>query len=106
LETLVHLNPPVFFKYRIIRIELSEDLVEKIATAVLPPDWRAEPSPPSTKRIGDARVRESRSAILEQMPSVIISAEVNCVLNPAHPDFKKITISSRPQDFAFDPRLL
>jgi RES domain-containing protein len=105
LETLVHLNPPVFFKYKIIRIEFSEDLVEKIATAALPPDWRAEPPPPSTKRIGDAWVRESRSAILA-VPSIIISDEVNYVLNPAHPDFKKRITIARPQDFAFDPRLL
>lgn len=104
LETLVHLNPLVFLKYKIIRIEFSEDLVERIATAVLPPDWRAEPPPHSTKRIGDPWVRESRSAILA-MPSVIISDEVNYVLNPAHPDFKKITIS-QPQDFVFDPGLL
>jgi hypothetical protein len=40
------------------------------------------------------------------VPSVIISDAGNYVLNPAHPDFKKITISSRPKDFAFDPRLL
>jgi RES domain-containing protein len=104
LETIVHLNPPVLFKYKIIRIEFADELVEKISAAILPRDWRAEPPPPSTKWIGDAWVRESRCAILA-VPSVIISDEVNYMLNPAHPNFKKVALGE-PEDFAFDPRLL
>jgi RES domain-containing protein len=38
-------------------------------------------------------------------PSVIVSGEPNFLLNPAHPDFKKITIG-KPERFMFDPRLL
>jgi len=54
--------------------------------------------------IGDAWVREARSAVLA-LPSVIISGEPNYLLNPAHPDFKMISIC-KPEMFAFDPRLL
>jgi RES domain-containing protein len=103
LETLVHLNPPVIFRYMIMRIEFSDDLVERLATVVLPRDWKAEPPPASTKQLGDAWVRESRSAILAA-PSVIIPDEVNYMLNPAHADFRKIT-TGNPQEFSFDPRL-
>ena len=104
LETLVHLNPPVLFKYVAIRVQFDDAIVEIITAKALPADWQTEPPPPSTKSIGDAWARERRSAIL-QLPSVIISGEPNYLLNPAHPDFKKISIG-KPALFAFDPRLL
>ena len=49
-------------------------------------------------------MREARSAILA-LPSAIIPNEPNFLLNPAHPDFKTISIH-KPEPFAFDPRLL
>jgi RES domain-containing protein len=45
-----------------------------------------------------------RSAILA-VPSVIITGETNYLLNPAHPDFRKIAVGQHA-GFAFDPRLL
>jgi len=104
LETLVHLNPPVLFRYVTIRIEFDDALVEMFAPAHLPPDWQEEPPPPSTREIGDLWVKESRSAVLE-LPSVIVPGEHNYLLNPAHRDFRKISIA-KPEPFAFDPRLL
>lgn len=104
LESLVHLNPPVFFEYVAFRIEFAEDLVEKWSLSRLPANWSEEPPPPSTKKIGDIWVKEARSAILE-LPSVIISGETNYLLNPSHPDFPEISIA-KPESFAFDPRLI
>jgi len=91
LENLVHLNPPMSFKYVAIRIEFDTALVEKAALSKLPADWSIEPPPPSTKQLGDAWVRGGRSAILA-VPSVIVSSEINYLLNPAHPEFKKISV--------------
>lgn len=102
LESLVHLNPPVLFKYVVFRLSFPAELMEEFLK--LPPDWQAEPPPPATKAIGDLWVREARSAILA-LPSIIIPGETNYLLHPAHPDFKKITMG-KPQRFAFDPRLL
>ena len=104
LENLVHLNPPMIFKYVAIRIEFDTGLIEKAALSELPADWRVEPPPPSTKQLGDAWVRAGRSAILA-VPSMIISSELNYLLNPAHPGFKKIFVG-KPEEFTFDPRLL
>lgn len=104
LESLVHLNPPVPFKYIAIRVQFAETLIGKVPLKSLPADWRAEPPPPSSKAVGDAWARQGRSAVLE-LPSVIISGEANYLLNPAHPDFKKISIG-KPEPFSFDPRLL
>ncbi len=104
LESLVPLNPPVLFKYVAIRIEFDDALLEIMPARNLPADWRAEPPPPSSKAVGDGWVRAARSAVLA-LPSVLISGEPNYLLNPAHPDFKKISIG-KPEPFAFDPRLL
>ncbi len=104
LESLVHLNPPVLFKYAAIRIKFDDALLEIMPARNLPADWRAEPPPPSSKAVGDGWVWEARSAVLA-LPSLLISGEPNYLLNPAHPDFKKISIG-KPEPFAFDPRLL
>jgi RES domain-containing protein len=104
LENLVHLNPPVLFKYVAFRVEFDDALVEEFPQRLLPADWSAEPPPVSSKAIGDAWVRESRSAVLA-LPSALLAGEPNYLLNPAHPDFRK-TVISKPEVFTFDSRLL
>lgn len=103
LECLVHLNPPLAFRFVSIRLGFPDALVETYPIGKLPREWRQEPPPPSCQHLGDAWVREARSAILA-LPSVI-SGDTNYLVNPAHPDFRKIRID-RPQGFVFDPRLL
>lgn len=103
LEILVHLNPPVRFKYVAMRVKFDAALMETVPPKTLPVDWQSEPPPPSSQAVGDAWVRQARSAAM--LPSVIISGEPNYLLNPAHPDFRSISIG-RPEPFAFDVRLL
>lgn len=102
LESLVHLNPPVFFQYVAFPIEFPETLIT--SPSELPADWRLEPPGPSSKAIGDAWVQANKSAVLA-VPTVIIPAETNYLLNPMHADFKRVSIG-KPQPFAFDSRLL
>lgn len=104
LETLVHLNPAMRFKYLIFSIEFDDHLVETLPPASLPIGWRDEPPPPATKRLGDFWVKQARSAVLE-LPSVIIPSESNYLLNVSHPDFKSMTIGNAGA-FFFDSRLL
>lgn len=52
--------------------------------------------------MGDEWVVQQRSMILT-VPSVILG-EWNYVLNPAHPDFQRITLAE-PVPFRFDIRL-
>ena len=103
LESLVHLNPPFRFKYVAFPLKFDVALVEYFPVKSLPSDWRLEPTPPSTKTIGDVWVKAAQSAVLA-LPSVI-TGDNNFLLNPAHPDFKKIIIG-KPEPFVFDPRLL
>ena len=103
LESLVHLNPPVLFNYVAFPLQFDDVFVEFFPLKNLPADWRTEPPPPVTKAIGDDWVKAARSAVLA-LPSVI-TGDTNYLLNPAHPDFKKITVG-KPEPFVFDPRLL
>jgi RES domain-containing protein len=104
LELLVHHNPRRPNRFKAFAFRFPDELIETLALRALPRDWRQEPPPPFSQRHGDVWVRELRSAVLA-VPSIIIPEECNYLLNPAHPDFKKISIG-KPEDFVFDPRLL
>jgi RES domain-containing protein len=69
----------------------------------LPKKWQTYPAPFALRKIGDDWFRQASSAVLK-VPSVIVVLEYNYLLNPLHPDFKKITIGP-PTPFLFDPRL-
>jgi RES domain-containing protein len=104
-EKYVHLPKPisrssVFVKFRIGFGKLA---VKRLEILDMPHDWRVEPVPRSTQRLGDAWVASGEAAILA-VPSVLIPEEINFVLNPAHPDYHLIEISKH-EDFTFDARL-
>lgn len=103
LENLVHLNPPVAFRYVKFDIEFNVATVESLATANLPANWRQEPPSASTQALGNAWVKSGTTAILA-VPSVIVPGDMNYLLNPTHPDFRKIKIG-KPDKFVFDSRL-
>lgn len=69
-----------------------------------PSDWRSDPPSRSTQAVGDAWVRAGATAIL-RVPSVIVPVEFNYLINPAHPDAKRIVVG-KPMAFPFDRRLL
>lgn len=104
LELLVHRDARRPNRFTAFFFQFPDSLVETLRLRDLPEDWRLEPPPPSTQQIGDDWVRKARSAVLA-VPSIIIPEELNYVLNPAHPDFRKVTIG-KPQNFVFDTRLL
>lgn len=97
-------RPALLDSYEMLQMTLPERTVITVNTADLPTGWRALPPPSGTQRIGDLWVADGRSAVL-QVPSVIIPAESNFLLNPAHPDFEDVTIAG-PEPFGFDPRLI
>jgi RES domain-containing protein len=55
------------------------------------------------RAFGDAWIRERRTAVLV-LPSVVARREGNVLLNPQHPDFKKIVAGS-PEPVVWDARL-
>ena len=105
LEIFVHVQPLVpREKYLAYFVEWDEALMEKLPINQLPPDWRASPPGPATMQIGDQWVREARSVVLA-VPSAIVAAERNFLLNPAHPKFRRLR-AHKPVEFVFDPRLV
>lgn len=105
LEVLVGLQKTgVLASYVLTSAAFDEDSVEVLSPDSLPDNWRRYPAPPEMQVIGDRWVIEHRSLAL-QVPSAIIAAESNYLLNPAHPDFASVAVSA-PVAFAFDERLV
>lgn len=87
--------------WSMIGAEIPLELIERPAR--VPSNWRDMPYPPETQRFGTTWVREARSAAL-RVPSTVVLGEFNYLLNPAHPDFARITLHP-PEPFDFDARL-
>lgn len=105
LELLVHLTPvPPDDRYLSFRLDWDNKLTDHFPVKNLPTRWNAEPPDVHTMQIGDEWVRIGKSVALA-VPSVLSASEINFLLNPKHPDFKKIKIS-RPVEYRFDSRLL
>ena len=105
LELVVHLeNIDVLPSYSIIEVNFDSSLVTRLNRSRLPASWQDNPPPPELFAIGDAWISAGSSVVLE-VPSAVIESEVNYLINPAHPDFKLLTIGpARP--FRLDGRLL
>ncbi len=69
----------------------------------LPKNWRSYPAPEALKDIATAWINKSSTAVLA-VPSAVIPSEQNYLLNPRHPDFRRIRIQSAIP-FEFDPRM-
>lgn len=67
----------------------------------LPPHWMETPAPGSIKEWGTKQLQKHLAL---QLPSVIIPSESNFILNPLHPNFKKIRIKEVAA-FTFDRRI-
>ena len=105
LEMLVHLQAhDLMRRYVIFEVSFDETLMKTIDPATLPKTWHRSPSPATVRQVGDDWVAGASSAVL-RLPSAIVPREWNYLLNPAHPDFAKITIGPK-QPIKFDPRLI
>lgn len=105
LEMAVHLDRSILLEsFVLIPCRFDDRLVTAIDRERLPVDWRSDPAPAEVAAMGDAWARAGRSAALA-VPSAIIEEELNYVLNPLHPEFKKVKIGV-PRVFEFDRRLV
>jgi RES domain-containing protein len=105
LELLAHLeSSQLLMHYRAIPVEFDARLILHVELRSLPKNWQAYPAPPELKAIGDGWVASGEFAVL-QVPSVMVPAESNFLLNPHHADFRKLRIGKSVR-FQFDPRLM
>lgn len=89
--------------YVLLPVRFPDDLVEELPPSELPEGWDARPPGSASQGMGNAWLDSGRSAVL-RVPSVIVPAEANYLLNPAHEAFRQIVVGVA-EDFTVDPRL-
>jgi len=84
--------------------ELPVDLAhcERVQASKLPADWRRERHP-VLMQMGAEWARAKLSLTL-LVPSVAVVGDWNVLVNPEHPDARKIVLS-KPEPFQFDDRM-
>ena len=106
LETLAH-TPAKFLsekKYMLVTFSLPDNIrPEETDRTKLSTGWDAPDTRPLTKKLGDKFLR-SKSSLFLVVPSVLIPEENNYLLNPLHPDFKKIKLINNRR-IHFDERV-
>lgn len=105
LEVSVHLDLKEELPCDRYYVEIDiPDIVEilELRTEDLPDNWDAKPPSLETQYIGDDFVKDNGAAVLK-VPSCIVPPEYNYLINPNHPDAKKITVISKKQ-LTFDSR--
>ena len=105
LELLVHVDPAdVPDDLVAIRFECPDDLaISRLLPADLPGDWSLATGMETLRALG-ARWLKAREVAILIVPSVIVPAETNVLVNPRHPDAARIKAIAR-EPFQLDPRL-
>jgi RES domain-containing protein len=108
LEVLVHLEidpEDLPSRYQLLTAEVPDTVaVEQLAEAELAvrmANWRYAPD--ETRKLTRSWFSERRTALL-RVPSVIVPAAYNYLLNPLHPAAEEITVLAR-QTVQYDARL-
>jgi RES domain-containing protein len=104
IEYFVHLDqddpPPDLV---VAAADVPDDVSRvNVSSGSLPATWRQTPAPVELAAIGDRFARRRREAILV-VPSALAPDESNWLLNPDHPDFRRVRIHP-PEPFAYDAR--
>ena len=106
LEVLVHVSTEedagekrVFFT-----ADIDDKWMEEIATTDLPRNWRSALNVGPCRRQGDAWLGRGHSVAL-RVPSALVAGEFNCILNPAHPHYRKAALWSAGKPLRLDSRL-
>jgi RES domain-containing protein len=104
LEVLVHtepdLVPPDLMS---VEIDIPDDIrISTMHMRTLPVRWRRHPAPRSLQVLGNRWLDARKTAVL-QVPSTVIPSERNYLINPSHPDARRIRVVGAAR-FAFDPR--
>ncbi|WOD13416.1 RES family NAD+ phosphorylase [Paraburkholderia kirstenboschensis] len=79
-------------------------VVQRIDPASLPADWRDLFARAELQQVGTTWLETRASAVLA-VPSAVVPAETNYLLNPNHTDFVHVEIGAR-EEWLTDPRLL
>ncbi|MBO9102196.1 MULTISPECIES: RES family NAD+ phosphorylase [unclassified Rhizobium] len=107
METLVHFAASSLPLNRyLVRIDIPQalwDASERLDAKTAPVGWDALPAGRASLAYGSTWLAERRSACLF-VPSVIVSDESNVLVNPLHPDARKIS-ATKVRRWLYDSRL-
>lgn len=78
-----------------IELDIPENIsIQEVSIQNLPDNWDSKPPIITTQFIGDDFVLENKTAVLK-VPGSIVPQEYNYLINPNHPDAKKIKVLSK-----------
>jgi RES domain-containing protein len=104
LEMLVQ-DEPLRARYVMIEARIPGSVrIERVRAEDLPANWRSIAAREQLQAIGTEWARKRSAAVLA-VPSAVIPDETNYLLNPLHPDFRRIRVG-KPQRFETDLRLI
>jgi RES domain-containing protein len=105
LEVLVHL-PPLLVpnNFCLTEIEVPKNSIYTLELALLPANWRNISPSVMLRQLGDEFLKKCEKLVMK-VPSSIVPAEYNYLLNPLHPEASKVKVINR-EPFSFDERLL
>ena len=103
LEMLAQ-DEPLRAHYVFIAVSIPSVIIEQLNLKGLPKAWRDHTELNTLRTLGSKWAQRKSSAVLA-VPSVIIPAETNYLLNPLHPLFKQIKVG-KSQAFSIDTRLI
>ncbi|MDB4921467.1 RES domain-containing protein [Mucilaginibacter sp.] len=105
LEVLVHLQPLMIpSDYCLVEIEVPDNSISQITVDGLPDNWK-DVSPPAILKVIGNNFLANKKHLMLKVPSSIVPTEYNYLLNPLHPDMKKVKIIKK-EPFDFDSRLV
>jgi len=105
LEYFIHLDkddPPDDLVLAVAEIPDNSSR-ETIRAADLPANWRDAAAPAELTRFGDEFVERGETCVL-LVPSVLAPAENNWLINPVHPDHKRIEVL-KLEPLSYDVRM-
>lgn len=104
LEILVNLpTDRLLADYVAFRADIPGGRVATMDREKLPENWRKAPAPRPVRRVGD-RWLESGNSLGLRVPSAVVPAESNALINPRHPAFGEVEPHG-PLDPEIDDRL-
>lgn len=102
LEKLVHTNGRMPKHQICVVFEGPDSLAVESLQAKDVPGW-ADPDMIASRSAGDAWLERAAIAVL-RVPSVVFDTERNVLINPEHPDFRRIRVVAR-EPVRWDERL-
>ena len=84
-------------------IEIPDDDMLPLGLADLPGNWNAAPAPTNTKQFGTVILKKNQHLVVK-IPSAVIPAEFNYLINPLHSNIVRCKILS-VSDFVYDVRI-